>query len=39
MNPCAVIVIQADAAFYAIGGLTGLLLLMVGLHVVVNLRR
>ena len=37
MNPCAVIVIQADAVFYAIGGLTGLLMLMVVLHLVFNL--
>lgn len=39
MNPCAVIVIHADAVFYAIGGLTGLLMLMVALHLVFNLRR
>jgi len=39
MNPCAVIIINADAVFYAIGGLTGLLMLMVVLHLVFNLRR
>lgn len=39
MGQCAVIVIQPDAVFYAIGGLTVLLFLMVGLHFIVNLRR
>lgn len=39
MSTCAVIMVQPEAVLYAIGGLTGLLLLMVGLHIVVNLRR
>jgi hypothetical protein len=39
MNPCAIIMIDSAAVFYLLAGLTGLLMLMVVLHLVFNVRR